>query len=144
MVQSSDLARISTVQSTDFLGNPDLAEDLSKSSSGSEEFIYFVWVSVWWREPWLPFTQSMFLWQTVTAVFLCFWGLLSEHIDLNADLWPRSVSDFILVFYSYSSSSWNPHVFGGKSLDFLVNPWINPQIVRISLNPWIYQIIWGP
>ena len=30
--------------------------------------------------------------------------------------------------------------FGVKSSDFLVNPWINPQIVWISLNPWIYQI----
>ena len=30
-----------------------------KSSGRSEEFIYFVWVSVWWLEPWLPFTQSL-------------------------------------------------------------------------------------
>ena len=30
--------------------------------------------------------------------------------------------------------------FGVQSSDFLVNPWVNPQIVWISLNPWIYQI----
>ena len=37
MVQSSDLARISIVKSTDFMGqSSDLAVDLSKSSSRSE------------------------------------------------------------------------------------------------------------
>ena len=30
-------------------------------------------------------------------------------------------------------------MFGVKSTDFLINPWVNPQIVQISLNPWIYQ-----
>ena len=30
--------------------------------------------------------------------------------------------------------------FGVQSSDFLVNPWVNPQIVQISLNPWIYWI----
>ena len=30
--------------------------------------------------------------------------------------------------------------FGVQSSDFLVNPWVNPQIAWISLNPWIYQI----
>ena len=48
-----------------------------------------------------------------------------------------------LNFLFCSSSSWDPHILGVKSLDFLVNPWVNPQIVWISLNPWIYQIIWG-
>ena len=48
MVQSLDLVRISTVQSLDFVGqSSDLAEDLFKSSGRSEEFMSFVWMSVW-------------------------------------------------------------------------------------------------
>ena len=55
---------------------------LVKSSGGSEEFIYFVWVSVWWREPWLPFTQSMFLWQTG----ICRWCFLRSPLRTQTDL----------------------------------------------------------
>ena len=29
-------------------------------------------------------------------------------------------------------------MFGVQSSDFLVNPWVNPQIVQDFINPWIY------
>ena len=142
MVQSPDLARISTVQSTDFLGqSSDLAEDLSKSSSGSEgSFILFVWVSVWWLDK-LPFTQSLTVPLSLQMVFLR--SPLRTHRSECRSV-AKICIGFHLRFLFYSFNSWNPHIFGVKSSDFLVNPWINPQIVWISLNPWIYQIIWGP
>ena len=142
MVQSLDLVRISTVQSTDFTGqSSDLVEDLSKSSSGSEEFIYFVWVSVWHLDR-LPFTQPLDC-PTVTAD-----GVSEISSQKTVQIWAqiglgrKSVCvDLFLNFLLYSSSHHEIlHIFGVKSLDFLVNPWVNPQIVWISLNPWIYWI----
>ena len=145
MVQSSDLVRISTVQSMDFSGqSSDLAEDLSKSSSGSEgSFILFVWVSVWCLDR-LPFTQSLSSnCPTVTADGV---SEISSQNTVRSEC--RSVAKicirFHLNFLFFSSSSYEILTFlGGNPWISLVNPWINPQIVWISLNPWIYRIIWG-
>ena len=142
MVQSSDLARISTVQSTDFMGqSSDLAVDLSKSSGRSEEFIYFVWMLVWqWIEVAFYTISPLTDWdlQMVFNWRLNFHEHRSEHrLDLDADL---SVSDLFLIFSSIHPSHHEILKFGVKSSDFLLNPWVNPQIAWISLNPWIYQI----
>ena len=105
-----------------------------KSSGRSEEFIYFVWVSVWHLDR-LPFTQSpLIVPLSLQMVFnwkLNFHEHRSEQIGLVADLSVR----FILCFLLYSSHHEILHVFVVKSSDFLVNPWVNPQIVWISLNP---------
>ena len=142
MVQSSDLVRISTVQSTDFMEqSSDLAEDLSKSSSRSEEFILFVWVSVWCLDR-LPFTQSLSSnCPTVTADGV---SEIIQNTDLNRLGWTQTglcqINSYFLFYSSYHEIL---HIFGVKSSDFPVNPWVNPQIVWISLNPWIYQIYLG-
>ena len=149
MVQSSDLARISTVQSTDFTGqSSDLIEDLYKSSSRSEDFIYFVWILVCQSIEDAFYTTSLLTDWDFQMVFLrspLRTHYRSEHrLDLDASL---PVLDLFLNFLLYSSSSlhsphlsWNPPPFWGemhgflefpefpgKSSDFLVNfldiPW---------------------
>ena len=137
MVQSLDLVRISTVQSTDFLGqSSDLAEDLSKSSNGSEEFIYFVWVLICQSIEDAFYTTSPLTDWDLQMVFLR--SPLRTQLDLNRLGWTQTVR--FLYFLFYSSNHEILHGFGVKSSDFLVNPWVNPQIVWISLNPWIYRI----
>ena len=67
--------------------------------------------------------------------------LLRCNVMCSIESWIFQNTDLDLNFLLYSSSSsWNPSWFGVKSSDFLVNPWINPQISWISINPWIYQI----
>ena len=137
MVQSSDLVRISTVQSMDFLGqSSDLAEDLSKSSSRSEEFIYFVWILICQSIEDAFYTSSPLTDWDLQMVF--YNTVRSEQIGLDA-IW----SVRFLYFLFYSSNHEILCGFGVKSSDFIVNPWVNPQIVWISLNPWIYQIYLG-
>ena len=134
MVQSLDLTRISTVKSTDFMGqSSDLVQRiyLIKSSGRSEEFIYFVWMSVWQWTQRLPFTQSLH-WQTEVCR-----GCSSEHRSGRRSVCFGSISLISTLFIQ-------PHheilPFGVQCSDFLINPWVNPQIAQISLNPLIYQI----
>ena len=98
MVQSLDLARISTVQSIDFLGqSSDLAEDLLKSSSGSEEFILFVWVSVWHLDSCLLHN----LWIVPLSLQIVFHWKLDFH-EHGSDSDHRSVCCGSLLFNFYS------------------------------------------
>ena len=112
----------------------DLAVDLSKSSGRSEEFIYFVWVSVWWSGQWLPFTQSVCPTDKLRPADGCFWELdLSEHRSEHRS----ENTDLCWVSFLYFSTLFIPShheilMFGVQSSDFLVNPWVNPQIVWIS------------
>ena len=132
MVQSSDLVRISTVQSTDFSEqSSDLAEDLSKSSSRSEEFIYFVWILVWQSIEDALYTTSPLTDWDLQMVF--FWN--TKQIGLRLQL---SELDHCLNFLFYSSYHEILHGFGMKSSDFSKSLGKSSNIVQISLNPWIY------
>ena len=91
---------------------------------------------------WLPFTQSI----CPTDKLRFADGVSESWISQNTNRSEhrsdhRSVSgQFSSIFYSFHLSHHEILLFGVQSSDFLVNPWVNPQIVQISLNPWIYQI----
>ena len=114
---------------------------LFKPSSGSEEFILFVWVSVWHLDR-LHFTQSpLSVPLSLQMVFLR---------SFRTQIWTQIGSGcgsvcvrLIPYFLLYSSSHHEIPMVGMKSTDFLINPWVNHQIVWISLNPWIYGIYLG-
>ena len=111
MLQSSDLVRISTVQSTDFIGqSSDLAQGIYfiKSSSRSEEFIFFVWVSVWHLDR-LPFTQSLL----IVPLSLQMVFLRPFRTQIWTDWCGRgSVCQINFLFSILFIWSWNPHVCG--------------------------------
>ena len=148
MVQSSDLVRISTVQSMDFM-------DFIAILRFSRGFISLN-PQADLRNSFISLSGCQFdsgnrdcLLHNLSSDKLRFADGVSEINSQNTVRFEcRSVAKICigshLNFLFYSSSSWDPHVLGVKSSDFLINPWINPQIVWISLNPWIYQIIWGP
>ena len=145
MVQSSDLARISTVQSTDFLGqSSDLAEDLSKSSNRSEEFIYFVWILVWQSIEDAFYTTSPLTDWDLQMVFLR--SPLRTQNRSDSD-WVGQLSESgsgVLNFLLYSSYHEILHGFWGEILRFLGKSLgKSSDIVWISLNPWIYWIYLG-
>ena len=109
MVQSSDLARISTVQSTDFLGqSSDLAEDLSKSSSGSEGSFILLCLGVSLMERtviafytiYVPLTDWSF---ADVSVFPR--SPLRTKLDLECRSVAKICIGFHLKFLFYSSSS---------------------------------------
>ena len=72
-----------------------------KSSGGSEEFIYFVWVSVWCLDR-LPFTQS----PLTVPLSLCRWCSIESWIFHEH----RSDSDYSCLFWIISFDFWSIHL----------------------------------
>ena len=80
-------------------------------------------------------------------VFFEILDLRKHSLKFECRSWPdlHRISLIFLLYSSFNSSfkSWNPHILGGNPRISYVNPWVNPQMMRISLNPWIYQIYLG-